>query len=160
MKSRIVFFLALISSSFVFAQRMTREEYIEKYKDLAIVQMKEHKIPASITLAQGLLESDNGNSLLATKAKNHFGIKCHSSWTGKKIYKDEDCKQVNDEIFSTMDEIRKHEKSLLNILNQLSRVYKELFNNSNNPHTTFSGIPEQFSGDNNLDNNLDKFLDF
>ena len=67
---------------------------------------------------------------------------------------------INDEIFSTMDEIRKHEKSLLNILNQLSRVYKELFNNSNNPHTTFSGIPEQFSGDNNLDNNLDKFLDF
>lgn len=114
MKSRIVFFLALISSSFVFAQRMTREEYIEKYKDLAIVQMKEHKIPASITLAQGLLESDNGNSLLATKAKNHFGIKCHSSWTGKKIYKDDDAKDECFRVYkSAKDSYEDHSDFLL-----------------------------------------------
>jgi LysM repeat protein len=53
--------------------------------------MKKYQIPASITLAQGILESNNGNSRLATKANNHFGIKCHG-WEGKKIYADDDKK--------------------------------------------------------------------
>ena len=57
------------------AQRITPEEYIQTYKDIAIREMKAHKIPASITLAQGLLESGAGNSALAREAKNHFGIK-------------------------------------------------------------------------------------
>mgnify|MGYP002338715645 CR=1 FL=1 len=65
-------------------------EYIEKYKDLAIREMKRTGIPASITLAQGMLESDYGNSRLARKSNNHFGIKCHGSWTGKKVYHDDD----------------------------------------------------------------------
>lgn len=76
--------------SIAIGQRITRAEYIEKYKDLAIKNMRDHKIPASITLAQGLLESDDGNSLLASKYNNHFGIKCHSSWSGKRTYKDDD----------------------------------------------------------------------
>ena len=73
-------------------QKQTTKEYIEKWKYEAIVQMNLYKIPASITLAQGILESGNGNSLLATEANNHFGIKCHTSWTGKTFYQDDDKK--------------------------------------------------------------------
>lgn len=60
-------------------------EYIETYSQIAVEQMKEHKIPASITLAQGLLESGAGQSSLARKSNNHFGIKCGSSWRGKSV---------------------------------------------------------------------------
>ncbi len=70
---------------------MSREDYIKTYSDLAMKEMARVGIPASITLAQGCLESDNGNSTLATKGNNHFGIKCHD-WTGKKIYHDDDAK--------------------------------------------------------------------
>lgn len=70
--------------------RMNLDEYIKKYKDIAIRKMKEHGIPASITLAQGLLESSNGNSELATKANNHFGIKCHETWEGETFFMDDD----------------------------------------------------------------------
>ncbi|MFC2152209.1 glucosaminidase domain-containing protein [Bacteroidota bacterium] len=69
---------------------MDRKDYINNYKDLAIKEMKRSGIPASITLAQGMLESDNGNSTLAQKANNHFGIKCHSGWSGGKVYHDDD----------------------------------------------------------------------
>jgi len=65
-------------------------EYIEQYKDLAVREMNRTGIPASITLAQGILESDYGNSTLARKANNHFGIKCHKSWAGQKVYHDDD----------------------------------------------------------------------
>jgi hypothetical protein len=75
---------------FAVAQRITPEEYIQTYKDIAMREMREHKIPASITLAQGLLESGAGNSALAREAKNHFGIKCHKGWTGKTYYMDDD----------------------------------------------------------------------
>lgn len=71
-------------------QRITTEEYIETYKNVAITKMKEFKIPASITLAQGILESGSGNSKLAKEGNNHFGIKCHKDWTGKTIHVDDD----------------------------------------------------------------------
>src|SRR6056297_1707454 len=64
--------------------------YIEAYKDLAVREMKRSGVPASITLAQGMLESDYGRSTLAVNANNHFGIKCHNDWTGKRIYHDDD----------------------------------------------------------------------
>lgn len=67
-------------------------EYIEKYHELAIRQQKEHKIPASIILAQGILESGAGRGRLAVKANNHFGIKCHDNWDGARIYHDDDKK--------------------------------------------------------------------
>lgn len=78
----------------VFAQQnqSTREEYIKKYYLLAISEMERSGIPASITLAQGCWESQNGNSILATDGNNHFGIKCKSDWKGKKIYHDDDAK--------------------------------------------------------------------
>lgn len=66
--------------------------YVGTYKDIAIDKMEKYKIPASITLAQGILESGNGLSTLAKKSNNHFGIKCHSGWKGKKVYHDDDKK--------------------------------------------------------------------
>ncbi len=87
---KIFILLLLIVPIALIAQRITPEEYIETYKDIAMREMREHKIPASITLAQGLLESGAGNSALAREAKNHFGIKCHKGWTGKTYYMDDD----------------------------------------------------------------------
>jgi len=65
------------------------DEYITFYKDIAISEMKQYGIPASITLAQGILESGSGRGRLAVKANNHFGIKCHD-WEGAKIFHDDD----------------------------------------------------------------------
>ena len=70
--------------------RMTRQEYIDKYKETAMEAMRTHGIPASITLAQGCLESGDGNSDLAVRANNHFGIKCHNDWKGQTYYKKDD----------------------------------------------------------------------
>lgn len=61
------------------------DDYIEKYKDLAISHMKKYRIPASITLAQGLLESGAGRSSLTVRSNNHFGIKCHNGWIGESV---------------------------------------------------------------------------
>lgn len=72
--------------------RQTREEYIDRYKHIAIDQMERYGIPASITLAQGILESDCGNSALSRSSNNHFGIKCKRDWTGEKVYHDDDAK--------------------------------------------------------------------
>lgn len=68
------------------------EAYIMKYSDLAVSEMYRSGVPASITLAQGLLESGYGYSTLAREANNHFGIKCHSDWKGEKIFADDDAK--------------------------------------------------------------------
>ncbi|WP_400081246.1 glucosaminidase domain-containing protein [Winogradskyella sp. R77965] len=68
------------------------EIYIDLYSDIAKNNMRTHKIPASITLAQGILESGSGKGRLAQKANNHFGIKCHG-WKGAKIYHDDDRSQ-------------------------------------------------------------------
>lgn len=69
---------------------ITPEEYIEAYTYYAVREMLLYRIPASITLAQGLLETGNGNSRLAIEARNHFGIKCHEGWEGGRIYHDDD----------------------------------------------------------------------
>ena len=70
-------------------KRYSRVEYINLIKGIAISQMNKYKIPASITIAQAILESGNGNSELSKKGKNHFGVKCHG-WTGDKSYHDDD----------------------------------------------------------------------
>ena len=70
--------------------QITREEYIEKYKNIAIAHMEYYGIPASITMAQGILESNSGNSQLSRTSNNHFGIKCKKNWTGEKVYHDDD----------------------------------------------------------------------
>ena len=68
----------------------TRQEYINAFAQLAIQEMNEYHIPASITMAQACLESSDGNSILAVQANNHFGIKCNNSWTGPSMRKDDD----------------------------------------------------------------------
>lgn len=93
--SRILFiFLLLTSNAALYAQPSERKstpvDYVEKYKDDAVREMHMYKVPASITLAQGMLESDNGNSALAVYANNHFGIKCHKEWTGDTYTADDD----------------------------------------------------------------------
>lgn len=73
-------------------KKISTHKYIKEYKDIAIKKQKKYGIPASITLAQGILESGSGNSNLARKANNHFGIKCHKGWNGKTYHMDDDSK--------------------------------------------------------------------
>ena len=87
---KLFLLLSLLFPLVLTAQRITPEEYIQTYKDIAMREMRDHKIPASITLAQGLLESGAGNSALAREAKNHFGIKCHKGWEGDTYIMDDD----------------------------------------------------------------------
>ena len=90
------------------------ENYIEKYKDIAIEQMEEHHIPASITLAQGLLESGAGQSELARRSNNHFGIKCHDEWKGKRTYHDDDRRNDCFRVYSSVrDSYEDHSRFLL-----------------------------------------------
>lgn len=65
-------------------------QYIKRYAPIAVSEMHKYNVPASITLAQGILESGNGRSQLASKSNNHFGIKCHTGWKGAKVYHDDD----------------------------------------------------------------------
>ena len=94
MKSRISALLTLLLFLHlnIFAQRTNQAywSYIDQYKSIAIEQMHKYHIPASITLAQGLLESGAGRSSLATKANNHFGIKVSGNWTGPYVLKNDD----------------------------------------------------------------------
>ena len=90
MKLQLLFFLLLL---FSFGNTQNVRDYIKEYKALAIDEMHRYNIPASITLAQGILESGSGSSKLAREANNHFGIKCHVNWTGAKSYHDDDLKQ-------------------------------------------------------------------
>lgn len=97
MFKRIVFLLVMGSLSLK-AQpnlrrdtgRVTPEMYIDMFKDAAVTDMLKTGVPASITLAQGMYESDYGNSALAIGANNHFGIKCHKEWNGPTYHKDDD----------------------------------------------------------------------
>ena len=115
--------LALFSvTTLASEQRLTRSQYIDQWKDEAIYQMVAHGIPASITLAQGILESGDGNSELARKSNNHFGIKCHSDWTGGRTYHDDDKKG---ECFRVYEDARQSYEDHSDFL--LRKRYAELF---------------------------------
>jgi len=93
--------------------RYSAEDYIERFKAIAIKEMNSYGIPASITLAQGILESGNGNSSLARDANNHFGIKCTSEWKGKTILKDDDEKDDCFRVYTSPEEsFRDHSEFL------------------------------------------------
>ncbi len=98
-------------------------DYIEQYKDIAIREMIEYKIPASITLAQGILESGAGQSELAKKSNNHFGIKCHTDWTGEKVYYDDD---AANECFRKYDHVEDSYRDHSEFLSKKGR-YASLF---------------------------------
>ncbi len=85
MLKTFVLFVVFLMAGSAFAQRMTVEEYVQTYKDAAIAQMKRLGVPASIILAQGILETECGNSDLVKQSNNHFGIKCKSNWTGMSV---------------------------------------------------------------------------
>ncbi len=85
MLKTFVLFVVFLMAGNAFAQRMTVEEYVQTYKDAAIAQMKRLGVPASIILAQGILETECGNSDLVKQSNNHFGIKCKSNWTGMSV---------------------------------------------------------------------------
>jgi hypothetical protein len=90
MKKIVLLAVAAVVVTAAAGQKISRAEYLERYKNIAIADMEKYGIPASIKMAQGMLESDNGNSRLAREGNNHFGIKCQSSWTGEKLYHDDD----------------------------------------------------------------------
>lgn len=95
--------LTVITHQVLFAQINPRvTAYIEQYKELAMQEMIRTGVPASIKLAQGILESQFGESELAIKANNHFGIKCKTEWTGGRIFKDDDAKN---ECFRAYDDV-------------------------------------------------------
>ena len=85
------FYIIFFCASIINAQKLSISEYVNTYQKIAVQEMHRSGIPASITLAQGILESASGNSKLAKTANNHFGIKCHSDWSGQKIYHDDVC---------------------------------------------------------------------
>lgn len=103
--------------------RQTKEEYILKYKHIAIDHMERYGIPASITLAQGILESDSGNSNLARKSNNHFGIKCKKNWKGDRVYHTDD---APDECFRKYDSVEESYQDHADFLDQSPR-YDSLF---------------------------------
>ena len=92
MKKLFVVLICFVFAINANAQIITPEQYIEQYKDLAIREMKRMGVPAAITLAQGLLETESGNSDLVKKSNNHFGIKCKSTWTSNGVSHDDDAK--------------------------------------------------------------------
>ena len=94
MKRQIFSLLLIACCLIVHAQSRNKqyESYIKKYRELAVEEMKKYHIPASITLAQGLLESGAGQSTLARKSNNHFGIKCGSDWRGRTVRHDDDAR--------------------------------------------------------------------
>lgn len=126
MKKKIVLGLLVLLSPFSVMAQMKwsqqYQQYFDQYKDMAIDQMRRYHIPASITLAQGVLESGAGRSELAVKGNNHFGIKCHG-WTGRAVYHDDD---ENNECFraypNALESFEDHSKFL-----STSSRYSSLF---------------------------------
>ena len=92
MKGFVLNILFLFFSTAVLAQRIAVQEYIDTYKQLAMDEMIRTGVPAAIKLAQGIIETEAGNSVLVKKSNNHFGIKCKENWTGEKVSHDDDAR--------------------------------------------------------------------
>ena len=88
--SNVLLLLLLLITLSTTAQKITPAEYIQQYAATAYTEMLRSGVPATITLAQGILESESGNSPLALKSNNHFGIKCKTTWAGEKVYHTDD----------------------------------------------------------------------
>ena len=113
---KIFLFIAISMYISAFSQikwNSAYQQYIDQYKDIAIEQMMRYHIPASITLAQGLLESGAGRSELTRNSNNHFGIKCNNNWTGRRTYHDDDAKNDCFRVYdSAYDSYEDHSKFL------------------------------------------------
>lgn len=119
----LLFILSVVSQAHAQMRwNQAYQEYIYQYKDIAIEQMLKYKVPASITLAQGLLESGAGRSRLATKGNNHFGIKCHG-WGGGTIYENDDARNECFRAYaSAFDSYEDHSRFLVS-----GQRYRSLF---------------------------------
>lgn len=122
MKKLLMVAVALCLGVMTFAQS-AQEKYISTYAEIAVQEMYRSGIPASITLAQGMLESGNGRSELAVKSNNHFGIKCHNNWNGGRVYHDDDAKG---ECFRKYDHVHQSYRDHSDFLRYRDR-YKFLF---------------------------------
>lgn len=92
MKKALIILSMVLAAAWTISAQTPQEKYIAKYSAIAVNEMYRSGVPASITLAQGIIESGSGLSKLALDGNNHFGIKCHNKWTGKTIYADDDKK--------------------------------------------------------------------
>ena len=119
----LTFHFSLLASQAQIRWNEAYQQYINQYKDIAIEEMHRWKIPASITLAQGLFESGAGRSELARKGNNHFGIKCNG-WTGRTVHHDDDerneCFRAYNSVFESYED---HSRFLVN-----GQRYHSLFN--------------------------------
>lgn len=122
-KITISFLLIIFYTSAFAQQKLTRQDYINKYSPCAVKEMHRSGVPASITLAQGCLESGNGNSQLSIMSNNHFGIKCHG-WSGKGVRYNDD---APNECFRQYDTVEESYADHSNFLAANSR-YASLFN--------------------------------
>ena len=112
----------VLSASLHGQKNAAYQQYIEKYNSAAIDQMRRYKIPASITLAQAILESGAGSSYLATKANNHFGIKVGVGWSGSYVTRDDDRKNERFRKYKSVDDSYEDHSLFL-----LKDRYKPLF---------------------------------
>ncbi|MEO6220094.1 MAG: glucosaminidase domain-containing protein [Ginsengibacter sp.] len=119
----LLFALALFSFP-LFAQYITVAQYVEEHKDMAIREMKRMGIPAAITLAQGILETENGNSVLVKKSNNHFGIKCKSSWTAGGVSHDDDAPGECFRVYKDADESYRDHSNFLRGGDRYSSLFK------------------------------------
>lgn len=122
---KIISFLLLISVCLCsLAQRITPEQYIALYKDIAMSEMKRSGVPAAITLAQGILETECGNSELVKKSNNHFGIKCRNTWTGASVTHDDDLKGECFRAYNSPDESFKDHSDFLKTSPRYAPLFK------------------------------------
>lgn len=123
MKKLVTVFLMMSFALATEAQRMSVEEYIEKFKDIAMSEMKRSGVPAAITLAQGILESENGNGDLVKRSNNHFGIKCKSTWVGETVNHDDDAEAECFRAYTNAEESYRDHSDFLRV----NKRYASLF---------------------------------
>lgn len=111
LKRSIFILLACLICWQIFGQQSDRLEYIDRYKEIAIAEMERAGVPASIKLAQGLLESNAGKSTLAKRANNHFGMKCGSAWKGKTYAKEDDDYDADGNLIKSCFRVYKNAKA-------------------------------------------------
>ncbi len=116
--------LGFICTNTFAQERITPEQYIEQYKEIAIREMKRMGVPAAITLAQGILESESGNSVLVKKSNNHFGIKCRGSWIAGGVKHDDDEKGECFRQYKTADESYRDHSNFLRNSERYSSLFK------------------------------------
>ncbi|MEQ1623417.1 MAG: glucosaminidase domain-containing protein [Sediminibacterium sp.] len=121
---QLVFIFMLALSTMANAQREKVQNYVNQYKDLAMAEMRRTGVPASITLAQAILESQSGESKLAQKSNNHFGIKCKTEWTGEKTYHDDDLRQECFRVYPTVEDSFKDHSDFLKNREYYTALFK------------------------------------